>query len=478
MKYLISREFAETIGLLALAIGIILGSRSIEARFIKTKSNNQSWYRSVKIVIEIVNVVLITIIILLALDVNGVNVSKMIRSLGVIGIVVGFALNDLLKDFIMGLSIMFENYFKVGDVVIYQGRVGKVVSFNIKTTKLFIIETEETLSISNRNITEISVASDWIDVDIPIGYDLDPIKSRDLCRECARRIERLRYVYVCDFLNTQDFLDSWITYKLRVHCLQEKRYLVRRNANAVVQDVFYEHGVAFPLSIKVIVDNDQKKTISKVSPENIKTIKSTKKSYELGRGAAQSKLCPVDETEKTFEKAIKEAERYAGSENLDKKMLLRIRLLSEELLLISRDMPNLRDGKFQVLRDGENYILELTAMADISAKDAKKIAEAASSRGSVGYAGVSGKLRYAIDSMISLSMNNGEGEETMDGTIGKSDEDYRWSYKVYQENAEDTLSVNEEDIGKSVISSLADDVKIFVRKNHVNIKILVKNMEE
>jgi len=472
MEYFLSAEFLQTLGLLALAILILIGSRSLDAKIIKKKSKNQSWYKSAKVVIEVVNIVLIVIIILLALDVNGVDVTKMIRSLGVIGIVVGFALNDLLKDLIMGLSIMFEDYYKVGDIVIYQGKIGKVVSFNVKTTKLFLLETEETLSVSNRNITEISVASDWLDVDVNIGYDVDPITSRALCQECAKRIERLRYVYICDFINTQELAESWITYRLRIHCLQEKRYMVKRNANAVVQDVFFEKGIPFPLSIKVLVDNEKLQLENKALKANKKPISSSNKTYELGRGAEQSKVCSIDGSEGSIEKAIKEAERYSRSENLDKKMQLRIRLLSEELLILSKEMANLHDGKYQIIREREDYLIDFSALADVTKKDVKIM-----KKNNNIYEGVLGRLQYALESMIELSMNNGNSDEITDETIGKSDEDYRWSYKVYKETAEDNKTVNEDEIGRSVITAFADDVKIFVRRNHVNIKILVKNME-
>lgn len=479
MEYLVSSEFFESLLLLIIAIVIMVGSRSLNVKFIKKRNGNPTWYKSVKIALDILVAILLLIIGLLIMDVNGIDVTKMIRSLGVLGIVVGYALNDLLKDCIMGLSIMFEGYFKVGDTVIYQDKIGKVISFTIKTTKIFVIETEEILSVSNRNITEISIASDWIDVDFPIGYEVNPHMSREICRECARRIERLRYVYSCDFLNTQNFEESWVTYRLRVHCLPEKRLMVRRNANAVIQDVFYEKGIEFPLSIKVFVDEEKRQVIHEGGAIVSTSAVAEKRSYEYGRGADKSKICIIDGSDNSIEKAIKEAERYAGSENLDKKMQLRIRLLSEELLSLSRGLTNLNNGKFRILRDGEDYDIEFSAAVNLSKNEIGRLSEVSSSGENDAYAGITGTVKHAIDEMISLSLNENQdrASDIMDNSIGKSDEDYRWSYNVCKDS-EEIDSDEADELVKSVLTSMADDIKVFVRRNRVNIRVLVKSMDE
>ena len=57
------------------------------------------------------------IVLILLLEVNGVNVSSLIASLGIVGIVVGLAVQDALKDLIAGKNIIADHFYEAGDVI-------------------------------------------------------------------------------------------------------------------------------------------------------------------------------------------------------------------------------------------------------------------------------------------------------------------------------------------------------------------------
>ena len=76
------------------------------------------------------------IVFILILQINGIDVSSMVAGLGVVGIIVGFIVQDAFKDIIRGVGIISDNYFKVGDIVKYDSIEGKVISLGIKTTKI------------------------------------------------------------------------------------------------------------------------------------------------------------------------------------------------------------------------------------------------------------------------------------------------------------------------------------------------------
>ena len=65
--------------------------------------------------------------LILVLQIHGVNVSSLVAGLGIIGAIVGLALQDMLKDVIMGMNILTGEYFAVGDVVKYGEVTGEVV---------------------------------------------------------------------------------------------------------------------------------------------------------------------------------------------------------------------------------------------------------------------------------------------------------------------------------------------------------------
>ena len=114
--------------------------------------------------------VVLILAVLVILQVNGINVTSIVASMGLASAIVGLALQDYLKDLIMGFHILTDHFFAVGDVVRYKGTEGIVISFNTKTTKIQSLDDFSVLSVSNRNIDEIAVLGDFMKINIPISY--------------------------------------------------------------------------------------------------------------------------------------------------------------------------------------------------------------------------------------------------------------------------------------------------------------------
>jgi len=70
----------------------------------------------------------------------GVDVGAMIASLGLVGFALGFALKDLLSNFLAGLLILIYNPFVRGDHINVSGNEGKVVEVNLRYT---VLQTDE-----------------------------------------------------------------------------------------------------------------------------------------------------------------------------------------------------------------------------------------------------------------------------------------------------------------------------------------------
>lgn len=498
MEYFYSDKFIDS-ALIIIFVGaiILFFDHILKKYFSKNKDGKDSLANNVWRAIKIF---LIILLVLVVLDINGVRMGRYFAGLGIASALIGFALQDPIKDIISGISILLENKFKVGDVVIFGGEIGKVTSFNLKTTTIFMINDERTEIICNGEIKKIARAGDWIDIDVPIGYDVDLELSRSLCREAAKRIERLRYVYSCDFLNTQNLAESWIEYKLRIHCLPEKRPTVRRNSLAVVQDVFYENGMEFPLSIKVLYAGEGFAESSKILPHAVKNIRKSadlpqrkKPDYELGRGADKSKICKIDGSREAINRAINEAERYASSENLGRKMKTRIRLLSEEIVSMTHILTEIENGEFYIQREDCDYEICFEAEAGVSKAAHEKLIAVSTSGTNEAYEGVSGLIRKAVDTMIlqnradKFSTKKPEENNAMNMSIVDDENDVlRWSFNHYKnssiqvssENEDSTQDILPEAINMSILSQFSDDIKIAVRTNHIDIRILVKNIEE
>ncbi len=82
----------------------------------------------------------------------GYNVTALAASLGIGGIAIAFALQNVLADIFASFAIDIDRPFKVGDFISIGEEMGKVKSIGIKSTRLQSLQGEE-LVISNKELT-------------------------------------------------------------------------------------------------------------------------------------------------------------------------------------------------------------------------------------------------------------------------------------------------------------------------------------
>jgi small-conductance mechanosensitive channel len=95
--------------------------------------------------------VLWSVILLLALDNLGINVTAMIAGLGVGGIAVALAVQNILGDLLSALSIMLDKPFAIGDFLIVDDYMGGVEYIGLKTTRVRSLSGEQ-LIFSNSDL--------------------------------------------------------------------------------------------------------------------------------------------------------------------------------------------------------------------------------------------------------------------------------------------------------------------------------------
>lgn len=75
-------------------------------------------------------------ILLLALDNMGVDITALIAGLGIGGIAVALALQNVLGDLFGSLSIVLDKPFVIGDFIIIDDLLGTVERIGLKTTRV------------------------------------------------------------------------------------------------------------------------------------------------------------------------------------------------------------------------------------------------------------------------------------------------------------------------------------------------------
>ncbi len=91
----------------------------------------------------VAKIVLWSILLLLALDNLGVNVTGLVAGLGIGGIAVALALQNVLGDLFASLSIALDKPFVIGDFVIVDQLMGTVEHIGLKTTRVRSLSGEQ-----------------------------------------------------------------------------------------------------------------------------------------------------------------------------------------------------------------------------------------------------------------------------------------------------------------------------------------------
>jgi moderate conductance mechanosensitive channel len=121
------------------------------------------------------DVVIAGIAILMILIVLGIDIAPLLASIGVAGLALSLGAQTLIKDYIGGALILFENQFNVGEVIEVDQVIGTVERIELRATyvrditgKLFIVPNGEIRILSNNS-------RDWSRalVDLNIAFDSD-----------------------------------------------------------------------------------------------------------------------------------------------------------------------------------------------------------------------------------------------------------------------------------------------------------------
>jgi small-conductance mechanosensitive channel len=80
--------------------------------------------------------VLWAVVVLMLLDNFGINITTLVASLGIGGVAVALATQNILGDLFASLSIMLDKPFEVGDFIIVGDVLGSVEHIGLKTTRL------------------------------------------------------------------------------------------------------------------------------------------------------------------------------------------------------------------------------------------------------------------------------------------------------------------------------------------------------
>jgi small-conductance mechanosensitive channel len=111
----------------------------IAARLIRKSAELAAWRADASgrlLVGRIVNIVVIGLGVATILDAVGVPLTTFVTVIGVAGLGISLAMQDVLKSFVAGTFLLFERPFRIGDEISIKDQRGVVEHIGIRTTRL------------------------------------------------------------------------------------------------------------------------------------------------------------------------------------------------------------------------------------------------------------------------------------------------------------------------------------------------------
>ncbi len=247
LKLPFERIIISVIVLIAFAVVFVLLGR-LKKKLIDKSNANDAKNKITRSVITLLRIVTVIFAFLVISQINGINIGSAIAGFGIISAVVGLALQDFLKDVIMGVHIISDKFYNIGDVVEYNGIEGVVVGFTVSATKIEALDDRSEITVCNRNISEIRKCSNNFYIDLPLPYNEDMGKISALCERTVKDIKSIPDVEKCVFEGTEAFDESSVRYRFLITCNPQEKLIIKRKALFKIQKALSDNGMAVPFN--------------------------------------------------------------------------------------------------------------------------------------------------------------------------------------------------------------------------------------
>ena len=189
--------------------------------------------------------------------------------------------------------------------------------------------------------------------------------------------------------------------------------------------------------------------------------------------------------------AIKQTEAVAAFKALSKKDSIHLLLLTEEMMGMMQALTGEREADFWIEDEDKSFALHLKAETSMTAEMREKLLSASTSGENVAAKGVMGKLRDIFSRIIEPTgadfpavytggwNYNEDGQLTTPmyevAAMAKSGSMVSiWSFNKYKESAANTSKEDWDELEKSVIANIADEIEIGIAGSTVEMVVYKK----
>ncbi|GAB6985744.1 mechanosensitive ion channel [Nocardioides pyridinolyticus] len=197
----------------------------------------------------------------------GVNIAPIIASAGIIGIALGFGAQSLVKDFLSGIFMIFEDQYGVGDVVDVGEASGTVEAVSLRVTRLrdlngtvWYVPNGEILRVGN-------MSQNWARavVDVNVGYHEDLVRVQRVLRDVAHDLwedDDFKDLIIeePEVTGVEVFGPDAITLRVLLKTAPMEQWAVARALRQRLKARFDHEGIEIPLPQRVVWHREEQQT--------------------------------------------------------------------------------------------------------------------------------------------------------------------------------------------------------------------------
>lgn len=144
------------------------------------------------LLVPLTRIVVLSIGLLMALDQMGFEVSSLIAGVGIAGLAIGLAAQETMANIFAGVAILWDQPYRIGDVVTMAGNQGQVSEIGLRSTRIRTFDQREVI-LPNKEIIHQPIVNHSrspamrIDAPVQVAYSVSVDRVREVLLAAARR---------------------------------------------------------------------------------------------------------------------------------------------------------------------------------------------------------------------------------------------------------------------------------------------------
>lgn len=192
------------------------------------------------------------VVILIIFDTAGVNLTALFVGSAALLVGIGLALQTFFQDTIAGIFILSDQAVHVGDIIEVEGKIGRVLSIRLRTTravtrenKVLVIPNHKFMSTILYNYTENEAMTREI-IDVGVSYDSAPYKIKEILINIAKNHHAV-LEEPTPFVLFEDFGNNSLVFRI-VFAVKDSffSHKVKSDIRYLIFEKFEQEGIVIP----------------------------------------------------------------------------------------------------------------------------------------------------------------------------------------------------------------------------------------